>query len=111
MNAIWTFEHDRLVARDFAGGLLATRLIDETIGQPLANFLNTAPDLGRTLLPPWAAIGPVHQVCKSLQPLEGAACATYESVDRERAHITLRAREASSENGRYREIGRMAARV
>jgi hypothetical protein len=53
MNAIWTFEHDRLIARNPAGGLLHWLLADQDMGRTLAHLLNANPALGRILLPPW----------------------------------------------------------
>lgn len=53
MNALWTFEGGRLVARNLAGAVLWAWLADEAMGRPLADLLNHSQDLSRLLLPPW----------------------------------------------------------
>ena len=53
MNALWTFEGGRLVARNLAGAVLWAWLTDEAMGRPLADLLNHAQGLSRLLLPPW----------------------------------------------------------
>jgi len=53
MNPIWTFECDRLVARDSVSGRLHWRPVEKEMGLILAYILNAVPDLGRTFLPPW----------------------------------------------------------
>ena len=53
MNALWTFEGGRLVARNLAGAVLWAWLADEAMGRPLADLLNHSQSLSRLLLPPW----------------------------------------------------------
>ncbi len=53
MNAIWTFEDGRLIAKNNAGAVLLALQADEAIGRPLADFLNHDQVLNRLLLPPF----------------------------------------------------------
>lgn len=53
MNALWTFEGGRLVARNQTGAVLWAWVADEAMGRPLADLLNHSQDLSRLLLPPW----------------------------------------------------------
>lgn len=57
MNAIWTFEGGRLVARNEAGALVWAWLAAETMGRPLVDLLNGTPALSRLLLSPWSSVG------------------------------------------------------
>lgn len=52
-NAEWFYRSGHLVARNPDGRLSKPLEVAEEIGRPLAGFLNSAPNLGRLLLPPW----------------------------------------------------------
>lgn len=60
MNALWTFEGGRLVARNLAGAVLWAWLADEAMGRPLADLLNHSQDLSRLLLPTWTDAQGAH---------------------------------------------------
>ena len=56
-NSEWFYQSGQLVARDPDGRLRGALEVDEAIGgRLLADFLNSAPGLGRLLLPP--CLGP-----------------------------------------------------
>lgn len=75
MNALWTFEGGRLVARNLAGAVLWAWLADEAMGRPLADLLNHAQGLSRLLLPPWTGAqgAQAGEACPSwqLHPVAG----------------------------------------